>query len=328
MIGIFSLLLILAGIGIIGSAIWIWKSKTNWSTLKKIVITVLIAAGLIAAVFASFIALLAGYQEGADRGMWIEEVNKPLNKFEYAEITEAELEESPALQRAVSIEGRSLGMNGTEWEQTQKFLDKKWRERSNLFVIDEKYLEEELNKSIITVKMRNIFASEGYPVPEKSYMKRDGDRWYVMKIYSLFSITDSEVEKELNRINITAGKDAGDIVPLKLKNVFRSSGFSLPEDARISRDDRGWIIRAGTGYTTPKEEGRLNAKGADSSQVFNINGYTILKEEVKLNVYTGDEKTHEILRENGKLKVVYVGPQGSPIFKIREKYYRFEFWVS
>jgi len=302
MIGIFSLLLLLAGIGIIGSVIWIWKYKTNWSTLKKVVITVLIAAGLVAAVFASFIALL-GYQGGDDVGMRIEEVNKRLNKFEYTEITESELEESPALKKAVSTGGRSLGMNGTEWEQTQKFLDKKWRERSNLFVIDEKDLKEELNKSTITVKMRNIFASEGYPVPEKSYMKRDGDRWYVLKTYYLFSITDSEVEKELDRINMTAGKDAGYIVPAKLKNAFASNGFSLPKDASISGRNGGWVIDVGTGYTIVKEEG-------------------------KLNVYTGDEKTHEILTENGKLKVVYVGPQGSPIFKIRDKYYRFEFWVS
>ncbi len=57
-------------------------------------------------------------------------------------------------------------------------------------------------------------------------------------------------------------------------------------------------------------------------------GYTILKEEGRLNVYTGDEKTYEISRENGKLRVSYVGLQESPVFKIREKYYRFEFWVS
>jgi hypothetical protein len=302
MIGIFSLLLLLAGIGIIGSVFWIWKYKTNWSTLKKVVITVLIAAGLIAAVFASFIVLL-GYQGGDDVGMRIEEVNKRLNKFEYAEIPESELEESPALKKAVSTGGRSLGMNGTEWEQTQKFLDMKWRGRSKEFVIDENDLEEELNKSIITVKMRNIFASEGYPVSEKSYMKRDGDRWYVLKTYYLFSITDSEVEKELDGINMTAGKDAGDIVPAKLRNAFASNGFPLPGDAQISGRNGGWVIDVGTGYT-------------------------ILKEEVKLNVYTGDEKTHEILKENGEVKVIYVGPQGSPIFKIREKYYRFEFWVS
>ncbi len=194
-------------------------------------------------------------------------------------------------------------MNGTEWKQTQQFLEEKWRGRNNQFVINEKDLEYELNKSIVTVKMRNIFASEGYPVPEKSYIRRDGDRWYVIKIYNLFSITDTEVEKELDRMNMTGGKDAGDIVPAKLRNAFASNGFSLPEGARVSGRDGGWIIDVGTGYT-------------------------ILKEEGKLNVYTGDENTHEIQRYDGKLKVLYIGPQGSSIFKIREKYYRFEFWVS
>jgi hypothetical protein len=53
MIGIFSLLLIVAGIGIIGGAIWIWKYK-NWSKMKKAALTIILAAGLLAAVYASF----------------------------------------------------------------------------------------------------------------------------------------------------------------------------------------------------------------------------------------------------------------------------------
>ncbi len=85
--------------------------------------------------------------------------------------------------------------------------------------------------------------------------------------------------------------------------MFSSNGFSLPEDARISRKDAGWIIPVGIGYT-------------------------ILKEEGKLTVYAGDEKTYGISRENGELRVAYIGSQGRPIFKIREKYYKFEFWVS
>jgi hypothetical protein len=51
MISFFSLLLILTGIVIIGGTIWIWKSKTNWSILKKVAITVPLAIGLIAIVF-------------------------------------------------------------------------------------------------------------------------------------------------------------------------------------------------------------------------------------------------------------------------------------
>lgn len=299
MIGNFELLVMLAVVVIIGFAFWIWKSKPNWSTSKKVVITILVSTGLISVTFMGLFILSA---QGSDRGIRIEKMDKPLDKFEYTEITEAELDNYPALKKAVITE-RGSEMNSTEWKQTQQFLDEKWRERSNQFVIDYNELEEELNKSIITLKMRNIFASEGYPVHENSYMKRDSDRWSIIKIYNLFSITDSEVEKELDRINMTAGKDAGDIVPAKLRNAFASNGFSLPEGARISGRDGGWIIDAGAGYT-------------------------ILKEEGKLNVYTGDEKTHEIRREDGKLRVVYVGPQGNPIFKIREKYYRFEFWVS
>ena len=299
MIGNFELLVMLAVVVIIGFTFWIWKSKPNWSKSKKVVITILVAIGLSAATFIGLFILSAPV---FDRGVWIVKMDKPLNIFEYAEITEAELDNYPALKKAVITE-RGSEMNGTEWKQTQQFLDEKWHERSNQFVIDYNELEEELNKSNITFKMRNIFASEGYPVYENSYIRRDGDRWYVIRMYYLFSITDPEVEKQVDNINMTAGKDAGNTIPMKLKNAFSSNGFSLPEDAGISGIDGGWIINAGTGYT-------------------------ILKEEGKLNVYTGDEKPHEIQKNDGKLKIVYIDAQGSPIFKIGEKYYRFEFCVS
>ncbi|MCZ7402141.1 MAG: PLDc N-terminal domain-containing protein, partial [Candidatus Methanoperedens sp.] len=55
MLTFLSLLLILAVIGIISGTIWIWKSKTNWSTLKKVAITVPLAIGLIAIVFIELI---------------------------------------------------------------------------------------------------------------------------------------------------------------------------------------------------------------------------------------------------------------------------------
>jgi hypothetical protein len=262
--------------------------------LKKVAVTVPLAMGLIALVFVGLFIWALSTEAG--QGMGIEEVNKPLYKFEYVAITETELDEYPGLKN--SVEGHRFDMDRTEWERTKDFLDAKWRERNTSFAINES-LEQDLNNRTITAKMRSIFVSEGYVIPENSYIKSD-DSWYIIKRYALFSIMDHEIENELNSINMTAGEA---IVPAKLKNAFASNGFSLPEDARISREDAGWMIHAGTGYT-------------------------ILKEEAKLNVYTGDDKTYKILRENGKLKVIYIGPQGSPIFKIGEKYYQFGFWVS
>ncbi len=237
------------------------------------------------------------------QGIDKEEVNKSLNKYEYAKITETELREYPALKKAVDIEGRNrLEVNYTEWGLIKNFLDAKWRERSISFVTNEN-LENELNNRTVTTKIRNVFTSEGFTIPENSYIYWDPGRllkiWYVTKRYNLFSIKDSEIEKELN--NITKE----DIVSTKLKNVFVSNGFSLPEDARVFREYGEWII--------------------------NGTGYTILKEDGRLNVYTGDEKIYEVQKEDGKLRVVYVGPEISDvshIFKVREKYYRFSFWVS
>ncbi len=133
MIDIFSLLLILAGVGIISGAFWIWKHKTNWSTLKKVAISVPLAIGLIAAVFAGLFIWAASSE--FMQGMSIEEVNKPLNKFEYAEITEPELEEYPALKEAA--EERRLELSYTEWEKTKNFFDTKWSERNTSFAVNE-----------------------------------------------------------------------------------------------------------------------------------------------------------------------------------------------
>lgn len=69
--------------------------------------------------------------------MDVEEVNKPLNKFEYAKITDTELEVYPALKKAISSEKRRLDVNHTEWEQIQKFFDKKWTEHNTMFIINE-----------------------------------------------------------------------------------------------------------------------------------------------------------------------------------------------
>ncbi len=62
--------------------------------------------------------------------------------------------------KATAFEGHSLDMNSTECERTREFLDKKWSERSDLSVINEIDIEEELNQSTVMVKMRNIFAPE------------------------------------------------------------------------------------------------------------------------------------------------------------------------
>lgn len=293
-------LLIFAGIGFIGLAVWIWRYRPNWSTQKKIVISIPVVIGLIAVVFIGLFILGLSY-EGPGQGMDVDEVNKPLNKFEYAEITEAELEEYPALRKAISIENRRLAVNDTELEQIQKLFDKKWTERNTTFVINEN-LEDELNNRTVTPKISNIFSSEKFTIPENSYIERVADRllkvWYVMKRYNLFSIEDSKIEKEM------ANLSNGGIIPGNLKNVFASNGFPLPENAKVSREYGEWII--------------------------NGTGYTILSEGGKLNVYTGNEKIYEIQKDDAKFRVSYAGPVASGtgrIFKIREKYYSFSFWV-
>ncbi len=72
MTGIFELLVMLAVVVIIGFAFWIWKSKPNWSTPNKVVITILVSIGFIAVTFIGLFILSAPEY---DRGIWIEKMD-------------------------------------------------------------------------------------------------------------------------------------------------------------------------------------------------------------------------------------------------------------
>ncbi len=248
----------------------------------------------------------------------VEEVNISTGeKIRYAEITEDELERYPTLEKAIDEyainKSRSLEVDYEEWKRARDFIEKKRHESLYLFDIMDGELEDDLNRSIIPVKMRRTFESNGYPLSEyasvykvDSYLKSNWVYRITEKRY-LFSITDTEVEEELNRINISTGsktympESKDDLIPIKLRNTFVSSGFPLPDDARISREEheRWYIFFGGTGYNILKEEGRLN-------------------------VYTEERNAFEIWKEEGNLKV-YETELQEPLFKVQGRYYKFSF---
>lgn len=248
----------------------------------------------------------------------VEEVNAPAGEnIRYAEITEMELEEYPALKKAINehIINKSsiIDVDSEEWERAKDLIEKKRHESLYLFSMIDGVSEEDLNGSIISESLRKTFESEGYPLSEyasvykvDSYFQSNWAYRITEKQY-LFSITDAEVEEELNRIGITTeGKgytpeSKEDLVPIKVKNSFISEGFHLPDDTRLLREDTdAWYV------------------------FFGGSSYRILREKGKLNVYTTERNAYEIWKEEGKLKV-YETEWSAPLFKVQGKYYRIGF---
>jgi hypothetical protein len=115
---------------------------------------------------------------------------------------------------------------------------------------------------------------------------------------------DEELEKDLNKIDITIGGEIKDIRIAKLKNVFASNGFSLSENYRIWRIPEKWNIM----------DERV--------------GYEIWKKDGTLNVYKQEELTCEILKEDGALNVYDEKYSGDIFFKIGEKYYKISLYQA
>ncbi|MDP3105389.1 MAG: hypothetical protein Q8M95_12385 [Candidatus Methanoperedens sp.] len=105
---------------------------------------------------------------------------------EYVNITEQELEEYPALKKAISgqdcerfsADRWGCTVHPDEWRRTREFISKKTG-YVYLFSMDRK-LEEDLNKGIITIELRNAFESEGYSLPENLFIRKlELKRWWM-----------------------------------------------------------------------------------------------------------------------------------------------------
>ncbi len=147
-----------------------------------------------------------------------------------------------------------------------------------------------------------MFESRGYPISWNPAIVGAGTEWDIIEEQYLFNITDAELEKELEKINITMGDgEVKDIIPIRLKSAFDSNGYPVSENYGIFRVPESWIILGG----------------------FGGNNYEIRKENGKLNVYTQQTKTYEIWNEEGKLNVYH--SRGDTAFKFGEKYYKIMF---
>lgn len=138
---------------------------------------------------------------------------RPHIKVEPIEITEEELEEYPALKKAISGEGCtkynedrwSLKVHPKEYKRTSLFIGKKRHEY--LFSMDRE-LEGDLNKGIITLELKNAFESKGFQLSENftiGIIKYDSvyDKW---RIYDEERGKSYDVWEEDGKLNVYDGK--------------------------------------------------------------------------------------------------------------------------
>lgn len=240
----------------------------------------------------------------------ISATNPQLNKIESAVITAEELENYPVLKKAINefdltkneYNSSWSKVERDEWVRTKDFIEQKGREPWYLFSIPDGEFEDDFNKSIFPAKLKSMFESRGYPISVNPAIVGAGTEWDIIEEQYLFNITDAELEKELEKINITMGDgEVKDIIPIRLKSAFDSNGYPVSENYGILRVPESWIILGG----------------------FDGNNYEIRKENEKLNVYTQQTKTYEIWNEEGKLNVYH--SRGDTAFKFGEKYYKIIF---
>jgi len=114
----------------------------------------------------------------------------------------------------------------------------------------------------------------------------------------MFSITDEELNKDLNMINITRDGKIKDIRIPKLRTIFESNGFLLSENYAVWRMPEKWNV--------------INER----------ENYEIWQKDGDLSVYKQEELAYEISKDGGALNVYDRKYSGDIFFKIGEKYYR------
>lgn len=230
----------------------------------------------------------------------------------YAEVTADELKVYPALEKALNGEGCTkyesyenswyCKIDPEEWRSLVEFFEKKRQDSGYLFSITGVELTVELDKrSTVPAKIKEIFESKGFALPENALIHLVGERWDIIERKYLFSISDSELEQELNKI-----KESKEANLIKLRSAFESRGISLSENQRTLRMTENWMVI---------DEGGLV--------------YEIWNEDGKLNVYAQETRPYEIRKEDGKLNVYHNSDTASALlFKINEKYYEIGFMTT
>jgi hypothetical protein len=177
-------------------------------------------------VVVSFIVLFSAYALFliAQRGGVTIRVEKiPLESqingtIDYLVITDMELDEYPLLKKAIieckDFNNCTFEPNIEEWGYVSDFLNKKAHESKYLFSINDSKFEDDLDKKILPMALRNEFESRGLQLSEKAEIAHVPDitfrEWDIIENQE----TVYQIWKEDGKLNIYNGKW---INPYKLK---------------------------------------------------------------------------------------------------------------
>lgn len=133
-----------------------------------------------------------------------------MNDYVKLNITEKELDEYPALKKAIidcrDFNNCSSKPNAEEWMSARGFLDKKAHESGYLFSVMDERSEGDLNKGIFPPALRNAFESRGLPLSDNAFIEQasyqEVIRW---NIYTEEKLT-YEIWKENGKLNIYHAK--------------------------------------------------------------------------------------------------------------------------
>lgn len=236
--------------------------------------------------------------------MVINEVNIPAGeKVRYVEITQEDLEKYPPLKQAMNAYTESKNNNfkvdTEDKRRVSDFFNKKRYAARFLFSISDGRSEEYLNKGVFSQELNNLFISNNLSLSGNATINHVSENmWDIFEKQYLFSITDEELDKDLNKIDITMGGEIKEVRIPKIKNIFESNGFSLSENYGVWRIPEKWNI--------------INER----------ENYEIWKKDGTLNFFKQEELTYEILKEDEALNVYDGKSSGDIFFKVGEKYYR------
>lgn len=290
---------------IVSSIVYTYLKKESVVYFMK-----LLFFSFIVVLFSAF-ALFLTLQSDTGLNIMVEKISieSQINGIDYVKlnITEKELDEYPALKKAITdcrdFNNCNSKPNTEEWMSASVFLEKKAHDLSYLFSVMDERSEGDLNKGIFSPALKNAFESRELPLSENAFISRasyqEGYRWDIMDKKHLFDIKDAELENELlNKVDITISGEFKNAKISKLEEIFKVKGFLLSEKYTILRVPEKWEI--------------LNET---------VN-YEIQKVNGDLKVYTEEKWTYEIWEENGKLNVYNAKLFAPYLLKIAGNYYR------
>lgn len=275
MIGIFDLLLLAFGIVIFGLVYWIWRNK-NWSKLKKAAIIVILAAGLLAAVYASIFLILIS----ADQAIYHTQGSN-LGEIDYDRII------SNAKKAGYEVDGpyygnakQKIGVHPSNIKELDERFGEDYRFLSVAYFYREKvYFSTWHNEGDTEI----TFYNEERPDTLAPFKLEDlpPDEWIVEKFRLMFDITEQESRDYLMQLkdSISSSQETSGRISIRkalnIPAVYSNLKDIGPLVAISPTNGEGWIKE--TFYNKGEKKGVMDSIVPNVRIIFQDRGreYTI-----------------------------------------------------